>query len=110
MVSGLGEWLLQLKPTRDYLWDVSANRQIHKYPSPNQPAKACRDRAVSKEYLKPFRDLLWSVFPLLEAETQSKEDREMASDILWKRLDLGMPLQVDSETGTYEFVGLPKRP
>ena len=47
---------------------------------------------------------------LLEAETQTKEDREMASDILWKRLDLGMPLQVDSEMGTYEFVGLPKRP
>ncbi|MBI2674078.1 MAG: endolytic transglycosylase MltG [Candidatus Zambryskibacteria bacterium] len=47
---------------------------------------------------------------LLEAETQTKEDREMASDILWKRLDMGMPLQVDSETSTYKFVGLPKNP
>ncbi|MDO8569414.1 MAG: endolytic transglycosylase MltG [bacterium] len=47
---------------------------------------------------------------LLEAEANTKEDREMASDILWKRLKLGMPLQVDSETGTYEFVGLPDNP
>ncbi|MDZ4205647.1 MAG: endolytic transglycosylase MltG [Patescibacteria group bacterium] len=47
---------------------------------------------------------------LLEAEANTKEDREMASDILWKRLNLGMPLQVDAETGTYEFVGLPENP
>ncbi|MEK7461735.1 MAG: endolytic transglycosylase MltG [Patescibacteria group bacterium] len=47
---------------------------------------------------------------LLEAETDTKEDREMASDILWKRFDLGMPLQVDSEIGTYKYVGLPKSP
>lgn len=47
---------------------------------------------------------------LLEAEANTKEDREMASDILWKRLKLRMPLQVDSETGTYEFVGLPVNP
>lgn len=47
---------------------------------------------------------------LLEAEAKTKEDREMASDILWKRLRLGMPLQVDSEKGTYEFVGLPENP
>lgn len=47
---------------------------------------------------------------LLEAEAKTKADREMASDILWKRLKLGMPLQVDSEMGTYEFIGLPERP
>ncbi|MEK9171979.1 MAG: endolytic transglycosylase MltG [Patescibacteria group bacterium] len=47
---------------------------------------------------------------LLEAEAKTKEDREMASDILWKRLRLGMPLQVDSETDTYAFVGLPENP
>ncbi|MDO8589937.1 MAG: endolytic transglycosylase MltG [bacterium] len=47
---------------------------------------------------------------LLEAEAKTKEEREIASDILWKRLKLSMPLQVDSETGTYEFVGLPESP
>lgn len=47
---------------------------------------------------------------LLEAEAKTKEDREMASDILWKRLKLGMPLQVDAEMSTYEFIGLPENP
>jgi len=47
---------------------------------------------------------------LLEAEAKTQLDREIASDILWKRLKLGMPLQVDSEMGTYEFAGLPRRP
>ena len=47
---------------------------------------------------------------LIEAEAKTREDREMASDILWKRLKLGMPLQIDSEMGTYEFIGLPENP
>jgi len=47
---------------------------------------------------------------LLEAEAKTKEEREIASGILWKRLKLGMPLQVDSETGTYKFIGLPESP
>ncbi len=47
---------------------------------------------------------------LLEAEAKTKLDREMASGILWKRLKLGMPLQVDSYMWTYEFAGLPAKP
>lgn len=47
---------------------------------------------------------------LLEAEAKTKLDREMTSDILWKRLKLGMALQVDSDMGTYEFQGLPDNP
>lgn len=47
---------------------------------------------------------------LLEAEAKTQLDREIASGILWKRLKLGMPLQVDSEMGTYEFAGLPEKP
>ncbi|MEX2013338.1 MAG: endolytic transglycosylase MltG [Parcubacteria group bacterium] len=47
---------------------------------------------------------------LLEAEAKTKEEREMASDVLWKRLKLGIPLQVDAEMSTYKFVGLPENP
>lgn len=47
---------------------------------------------------------------LLEGEVKTKEEREIASGILWKRLKLGMPLQVDSEMGTYESPGLPEKP
>lgn len=55
-------------------------------------------------------DQIVKMASLLEAEAKTQEDRELISDILWKRLKLGMPLQVDSEMGTYEFQGLPKTP
>ena len=47
---------------------------------------------------------------LLEAEVLSRADREKASDILWKRIEMGIPLQVDANTWTYEFKGLPEKP
>ncbi len=33
---------------------------------------------------------------IIEAEVQTDEDRKLVSGVLWKRLDVGMPLQVDS--------------
>ena len=47
---------------------------------------------------------------LIEAEVLNKEDRGKVSDILWKRLKIGMPLQVDSHRPTYESKGLPESP
>jgi len=47
---------------------------------------------------------------LLERELQTMEDKEIASGILWKRLRVSMPLQVDAEMWTYENRGLPPRP
>ena len=47
---------------------------------------------------------------LLEGEAKLEDERKLASGILWKRLKIGMPLQVDIERKTYEFPGLPKAP
>lgn len=47
---------------------------------------------------------------LLEKELITKEDKEIASGILWKRLRVGMPLQVDADKWTYEHYGLPQKP
>ncbi len=47
---------------------------------------------------------------LIEGEADNQKDRELVSSILWKRLKIGMPLQVDVEKTTYEFQGLPKNP
>lgn len=46
----------------------------------------------------------------LEAEVKTQEDREIAAGILWKRLKIGMALQVDSYMWTYKFAGLPEKP
>ncbi|MBI2038497.1 MAG: endolytic transglycosylase MltG, partial [Candidatus Nealsonbacteria bacterium] len=47
---------------------------------------------------------------LIEKEVRTKEDMELVSGILWKRLGIGMALQVDSEMWTYKNRGLPSSP
>ena len=47
---------------------------------------------------------------LIEGESQGDADREFISGILWKRLAVGMPLQVDVALQTYKTKGLPQSP
>ena len=47
---------------------------------------------------------------LIEAEAKGDADREFISGILWKRLSIGIPLQVDVSPETYKTKGLPKSP
>lgn len=47
---------------------------------------------------------------ILEGEAKGKEDIEIISGILWKRISIGMPLQVDVDKTTYTDKGLPKKP
>ncbi|MBI5023133.1 MAG: endolytic transglycosylase MltG [Candidatus Magasanikbacteria bacterium] len=48
-----------------------------------------------------------TVASLLEAEAREEKDRRMIADIIWRRLDLGMPLQLDS---TVNYVTGGKKP
>ncbi|MEK9134844.1 MAG: endolytic transglycosylase MltG [Patescibacteria group bacterium] len=47
---------------------------------------------------------------LIEKEVRTQEDKELVSGLLWKRLRVGMPLQVDVEMWTYKNRGLPPAP
>jgi UPF0755 protein len=47
---------------------------------------------------------------VIEKEAKGDIDRGIISGILWKRLSIGMPLQVDSAPETYQTKGLPKEP
>lgn len=47
---------------------------------------------------------------ILEGESGGKDDIYIISGILWKRIALGMPLQVDVEKSTYKNKGLPPNP
>lgn len=47
---------------------------------------------------------------LIEGEAKGDADRGFIAGILWKRLSLGMPLQVDVAPLTYKTKGLPKSP
>lgn len=84
-----------------------------------------------EEFGRPLKDVL-TMASILEKEAKSMEDRRIVAGILWKRLDLKMPLQVDaafdyvigkttfeltgedlkidSPYNTYRFLGLPPTP
>lgn len=47
---------------------------------------------------------------LLEKEVKTKEEKGLASGVLWKRLKVGMALQVDAAMWTYDNAGLPAHP
>ena len=47
---------------------------------------------------------------IIEREAKGEGDRSVISGILWKRLKLNMPLQVDAAPETYKTRGLPKNP
>lgn len=47
---------------------------------------------------------------ILEGEAKGEEDIKIISGILWKRVSLGMPLQVDIDKSTYMEKGLPSQP
>ncbi|MFH0859043.1 MAG: endolytic transglycosylase MltG [Patescibacteria group bacterium] len=58
---------------------------------------------------KTIADIV-TIASLLEKEVKTLEDKEMVSGILWKRLSIGMPLQVDSAMETYKYRELPDSP
>ena len=47
---------------------------------------------------------------LVEKEVRTLEDKKVAAGILWKRLSIGMALQVDAAPITYVVPGLPQNP
>ena len=47
---------------------------------------------------------------IIEKEAKGDTDRGVISGILWRRIALGMPLQVDADLSTYKNKGLPKNP
>lgn len=96
------EFLTLIKPKEGYLF-------------PNTyffPPKATPDMIISmmsNEFEKELKPLATDIVvsghslqevitmaSILEGEVQTKEDRKMVADILWRRIQNGMPLQVDS--------------
>ncbi|MFA6253753.1 MAG: endolytic transglycosylase MltG [Candidatus Paceibacterota bacterium] len=58
---------------------------------------------------KPLSEIL-VMASLIEREAKIDEDRHLISGILWKRLSISMPLQVDVAKETYKEQGLPDQP
>jgi len=71
-----------------------------------------RTRKISsqiKSSNKDFSDIL-IMASILEGEASGPDDIKIISGILWKRIALNMPLQVDIDKSTYTHKGLPNAP
>lgn len=60
-------------------------------------------------FKKSERDII-IMASLIEGEARGDADREFISGILWKRISINMPLQVDVAPVTYKAKGLPNSP
>lgn len=62
-----------------------------------------------KDSLRDFYETL-IIASILEKEVPFHDDRRLVAGILYKRLKIGMALQVDAAPDTYLYAGLPKKP
>lgn len=71
-----------------------------------------RINSLSKDISKSGRSLddIITMASIIEKEAKGEEDAPLISGILWKRLEKGMPLQVDADKSTYKNIGLPSTP
>lgn len=58
---------------------------------------------------KSEKDII-TMASIIEREAKGDNDRELISGILWRRLSIGMALQVDVAPDTYKTPGLPEKP
>lgn len=74
---------------------------------------------LKSNFEKKTKDLLYGkenekdiiiMASIVELEANDENDAPIIAGILWKRLELGMPLQVDVWKETYKKKGLPDRP
>jgi len=72
-----------------------------------EKTKDLQKEAQEKEM--PWHDVI-VMAAILEGEANTDIDFGIVSGVLWKRLEINMPLQVDVEPSTYEQLGLPSRP
>ncbi len=66
-------------------------------------------RPKIKEFGKSEKEII-TMASIIEWEANGDQDRESIAGILWKRLAIGMPLQVDAWPATYKEKGLPDHP
>jgi len=98
-----------LFPDTYFFSNIDNEQDVVKVMSANFEKKIAPLRKIIENLNKNERDII-IMASLIEAEAKGDTDREFISGILWKRLSIGMPLQVDVALETYKTRGLPQSP
>ena len=98
-----------LFPDTYFFFPFDTNDEIIKKFTSNFDNQIKKIETEIKESNKRLEDII-IMASILEGEAKGKEDIGLISGILWKRISLGMPLQVDVDRSTYEKKGFPVAP
>ncbi len=98
-----------LFPDTYYFFNSDTELNVIDSMSKNFEKKFAPVRAEMQAAGKKELDVL-TMASILEKEAKGETDRAIISGILWKRLSIGMLLQVDAAPMTYKIKGLPKNP
>jgi len=98
-----------LFPDTYFFFSTANEKDVLKSMSENFEKKIEPFRLLIKISGETEKDII-IIASLIEREAKGDTDRGFISGILWKRLAIGMPLQVDAAPGTYKVKGLPKNP
>jgi len=97
-----------LFPDTYFFFPLDESSEIIDKLSDNFNLKIDKISSEIKSSSKNLEDII-IMASVLEGEANN-DDAEVISGILWKRLSLGMPLQVDVDKSTYNKKGLPSYP
>ena len=98
-----------LFPDTYYFYNTDTEQQVIKYMSANFNKKITPIRPEIAKSGKTEKEIV-IMASVIEREAHGDDDRELIAGILWKRFNMGMPLQVDAAPETYKTKGLPKSP
>ncbi len=98
-----------LFPDTYFFYNLDTTEEIINKISSNFERKIKNLDSNIKQNGKSLSDII-IMASILEGEAKGKEDASMISGILWKRISIGMPLQVDIDKSTYTEKGLPDKP
>jgi len=110
------EFLLEVKGLEGYLFPdtyfflaTDGEKEVIKSMSENFDKKIAPIRQDILSTHKTEKEII-IMASIIEGEAKGDSDREIISGILWKRIKINMPLQVDVAPDTYKTKGLPKSP
>jgi len=98
-----------LFPDTYFLYPLDTTEEIINKLSDNFNNKIKTVSSEIKSSGKSLKDII-TLASILEGEASGKDDIYIISGILWKRINMGMPLQVDIAPDTYKEKGLPANP
>jgi UPF0755 protein len=98
-----------LFPDTYFFFNTDTENDVFTALTQNYEKKVAPLRPEMKKIGKTEKQII-TMASLIEGEAKGGTDREIISGILWKRIAIGMALQVDSAPETYKTRGLPKAP